>query len=324
MVPMIPLFVEKYTPQLLEEFNLYTPMLNSLHTLLATSYLNLLLVGNMGTGKTTILNAIIRKYYSGISENQYKHNILYINNLHDQGINYYRSEVKTFCQTSSAIKHKKKIVVLDDIDIINEQSQQVFRNCIDKYSHNVCFMASCSNNQKVIDSIQSRLTLMKLPSITTAFMYPIFNNIVKKENIRITKEATDFIVSISNNTIKILVNYAEKCKLVNKLVDYELALKLCSDIDLRTFDTYTEHVKQNELKEAIMVLYTIVDNGYSVMDILDNYFIFVKSTHLLSETQKYQIVPFICKYITTFHDVHENDIELPLFTNNLIQALTTK
>ena len=30
----------------------------------------------------------------------------------------------------------------DDVDIINEQSQQVFRNCIDKYSHNVNFIAS--------------------------------------------------------------------------------------------------------------------------------------------------------------------------------------
>ena len=48
------------------------------------------------------------------------------------------------------IKNKKKIVVLDDIDIINEQSQQVFRNCIDKFSHNVHFISSCSNTQKVI------------------------------------------------------------------------------------------------------------------------------------------------------------------------------
>jgi DNA polymerase III delta prime subunit len=50
--------------------------------------------------------------------------------------------VKTFCQTCSVIKGKKKIIVLDDIDLINEQSQQVFRNCIDKFSHNVNFISS--------------------------------------------------------------------------------------------------------------------------------------------------------------------------------------
>ena len=88
--------------------------------------------------------------------------MLYINSLKEQGIQYYRNEVKTFCQTASSVNGKKKFIVLDDIDLINDQSQQVFRNCIDKYSHNVHFLSSCSNIQKVIDSIQSRCTIVKI------------------------------------------------------------------------------------------------------------------------------------------------------------------
>lgn len=57
------------------------------------------------------------------------------------------------------------------------------------------------------------------------------------------------------------------------------------------------------------------------MDILDNYFLFVKSTIILSETEKYDIIPFICKYITIFHNIHEDEIELSLFTNNLINII---
>ena len=57
------------------------------------------------------------------------------------------------------------------------------------------------------------------------------------------------------------------------------------------------------------------------MDILDNYFMFLKNTDKLSENDKYKVVPFICKYITAFHEIHENDIELPLFTNNIISIL---
>jgi len=53
-------------------------------------------------------------------------NVLYINNLHEQGISYYRSEVKTFCQTPSSVSGKKKFIVLDDIDIINEQVNKYF------------------------------------------------------------------------------------------------------------------------------------------------------------------------------------------------------
>jgi hypothetical protein len=58
------------------------------------------------------------------------------------------------------------------------------------------------------------------------------------------------------------------------------------------------------------------------MDVLDNYFIFVKNTDILNEEQKYKIIPFICKYISVFHNIHEDEIELSLFTNNLINILS--
>jgi hypothetical protein len=57
------------------------------------------------------------------------------------------------------------------------------------------------------------------------------------------------------------------------------------------------------------------------MDILDNYFLFVKTTTILNEEEKYKIIPYICKYITIFHNIHEDEIELALFTNNLVQLL---
>ena len=47
-------------------------------------------------------------------------NVLHINSLKEQGIHYYRNEVKIFCQTASSFINKKKIVVLDDLDLINE------------------------------------------------------------------------------------------------------------------------------------------------------------------------------------------------------------
>ena len=35
-----------------------------------------------------------------------------INNLKEQGIQYYRTEVKTFCQTPSSISGKKKFIII--------------------------------------------------------------------------------------------------------------------------------------------------------------------------------------------------------------------
>jgi DNA polymerase III delta prime subunit len=315
------LFINKYQPLYFKDFGENNEVIKILKTLILIDDINILLIGDMASGKTSILNALIKEYYSGFSLKDYEDNILYINSLKEQGINYYRTDVKTFCQTCSNIKGKKKFVVLDDIDFINEQSQQVFRNCIDKFSHNVNFISSCSNNQKVIESLQSRFTIIKIKPLQRDNIYNIINNIKHNENIIIDDDAQEFIVNISNNTVKILINYMEKFKLLNEKITLNLAIQLCSNISFITFEEYTNLILNNELVSAIKIIYDIFEKGYSVMDIFDNYFIFIKSTNVLTEEQKYKIIPYLCKYITIFHNIHEDEIELSLFTNNLIKIL---
>ena len=316
------LFLNKYQPFFFKDFETEPEMLEILNTLISMNNLNVLFIGDIGSGKTAFLNAVIREYYKDLEPTDYLDNILHINSLKEQGINYYRNDVKTFCQTCSSVKGKKKIIVLDDIDFINEQSQQVFRNCIDKYSHNVHFISSCSNSQKVIESLQSRLIIIKIKPLQRSNLIKIMRKITQLEQIEITDDAEDFILNVCNNTAKILINYIEKFKLLNEPITLELASNVCSNISLSTFEEYTQFLKDGQLKDAIKLLYNIYDKGYSVMDILDNYFVFVKITKLLSEEQKYNIIPFICKYITVFHNIHEDEIELALFSNNLQQILS--
>ena len=313
------LFIDKFQPIYFSDFEIDPKIIEIFKTLINMDNLNILLIGDMASGKTSLLNAIIKEYYEGNSPKQYEENVLYINSLKEQGINYYRSDVKTFCQTCSSIKNKKKFVVLDDIDIINEQSQQVFRNCIDKFSHNVHFIASCNNTQKVIESLQSRFIIIKIKPLKRENLYKILLKIKNSENIEMDSKAEDFILDISNSAAKILLNYMEKFKLLNQKITYELAVQLCTNISFLTFEEYNNLLKNNKLDEAIKLIYQIYDKGYSVMDILDSYFLFIKNTKNITEDQKYNLIPFICKYITIFHNIHEDEIELALFTNNLIK-----
>jgi DNA polymerase III delta prime subunit len=316
------LFIHKYQPIYFNDFGIDEEIIQLFKTLILMENLNILLIGDIASGKTSLLNALIKEYYVGYSSKEYEENVLYINNLKEQGINYYRTDVKTFCQTCSNIKNKKKIIVLDDIDLINEQSQQVFRNCIDKFSHNVHFISSCSNIQKVIESLQSRLTIIKIKPLKRENLIELINKIKTNENINIDADAEEFIINISNKTAKILINYMEKFKLLNEDITLNLAVKLCSNISFFSFEEYTKLIKNKNLEQAIQLIYEIYDKGYSVMDILDNYFFYVKNTTILNEKEKYDVIPYICKYITVFHNIHEDEIELALFTNNLIEILS--
>ena len=126
-----------------------------------------------------------------------------------------------------------------------------------------------------------------------------------------------FLLNISSNSIRILINHLEKIYIYGKPVDIDLTNRLCSNISFVQFEKYVDLLRQANILGAVAILYEIHDYGYSVIDILDYFFTFIKYTDKISETEKYNIIPVLCKYITIFHKVHEDIIELAFFTNNL-------
>ena len=98
------LILYKYQPKHISEFDHDDQTLRFIKAMIEIDNLNILLFGDAGTGKTTLLKAIVKEYYNS---NIIKDNILYINNLNEQGISYYRNEMKIFCQSGSLIKNKK-------------------------------------------------------------------------------------------------------------------------------------------------------------------------------------------------------------------------
>lgn len=312
------LFNIKYQPKKIDDFELNNQMKDLFKNLIVMNNLSLMLIGNSGSGKSTLINVLINEYYKDINEDNKNSNIMIINTLKEQGIQYYRNEVKTFCQIPCSIKKKKKIIILDDIDLINEQSQQVFRNCMDKYIHNVHFICSCSNTQKVIESIQSRIITIKLNSFSKDNLKKIITKIKINENIKITNDAEETLLTISNNSIRILINYMEKFKLINQEITRDKVEKLCTNINFHDFTMYITLCKNKNLKEALKIIMNIYDSGFSVIDILDNLFVFIKQNNDLLEVHKYELIKLLCKYITIFHNIHEDEIELCLLTNNIV------
>jgi DNA polymerase III delta prime subunit len=315
-------FILKYKPYFIRDFYLEPAHITVLNALKELDDLNLLIVGNACSGKTSLIYAIIREYY-GMNETAVfpEHNIMFINNLKEQGIQFFRTEMKTFCQSSSNIPGKKKIIVVDDIDTINEQSQQVFRNYIDKYSKNIHFISVCSNIQKVNESLQSRLHILKINQVNRANLETTMAKIVEKEGLIIDQDAKEFILNISDNSIRVLINHLEKIYILGQPVNMDLVHKLCSNISYVQFDNYIGKLRSRDLNGAIKILYEIYDYGYSVIDILDYFFTYVKFTNNLQEVEKYRVLPFLCKYITIFHKVHEDVIELAFFTNSLMASV---
>ena len=318
-------FISKYKPYFIDNFYGNEHLISILKSLMEIDDINILVTGPTNSGKTSLLYAVIREYYDLKKNDSFpENNIMFINSLKEQGINYYRNEMKSFSQSKCSIYGKKKLIIVDDLDLINEQCQQVFRNHIDKYKANVHFISVCSNVHKVIESLQSRLHILKMISPDIATVQTIMNNIILKENLHISDEAREYLLSFSKYSIREILSHLEKISILStnhELIDIEKCKNIISNISHKQFENYIENIKANKLQDAIDILYYIYDYGYSVIDILDMFFSFVKTTQYLDEERKYKILPVLCKYITYFHSLHEDVVEIVIFTQEIYDII---
>ena len=60
-------FIYKYQPLYLEDFEINKKLLDLIKTLIQMDNLNILFVGNSGSGKSSIISALLREYYHDIN-----------------------------------------------------------------------------------------------------------------------------------------------------------------------------------------------------------------------------------------------------------------
>ena len=75
------LFIHKYQPLFFNDYSTDNQLIEILKTLIFIDNLNILFIGDIASGKTSLLNTLIREYYVGYVPKDYEENFLYINSL---------------------------------------------------------------------------------------------------------------------------------------------------------------------------------------------------------------------------------------------------
>lgn len=315
---MVDCFLNKYSPKIFKDFSLDN------YSILNNCDVNILINGTYSTGKTTLLFKFIQNYFNNSTNIYDDPNILFINNLKDQGIQFCRNNVKTFCQTASSTLNKKKIIAIDDIDEFSDVSQQVIANCLNKYGNNVICIASCINTLKVFNGLKSRMIFITIYSPTYDKLLDITNTVITNENIDIDSDLIPLLIHSSNSSYKILLNTLQKIKIFNSKVDKNNIYELITSINFKNFNLYIQHIQNSNLIKAIDILDNISNSGVSVIDILFEFFYFIKNSNTeLDDMLKYNIIQIISKYIIIFNNLHEDTIELSFFTNELFNLFNS-
>ena len=143
------------------------------------------------------------------------------------------------------------------------------------------------------------------------------------------EESTGMVIKIKDkNDSNILICDSDKLLIKNDEEEKENKekekkknelLKMCEQV----MDMY--NLEMNKIKKMELNLLTIDDKINKLVK-KKREKIFENITRTKNEYEtwkkiKYNIIPYICKYITIFNNIHEDEIELALFTNNLIKII---
>lgn len=320
------LLINKYKPKTIDEFSLNENNKCILKNYIKNNYFNLIFEGESGCGKSSLINILINYYYNN-NKNLINNNVCYITLLKDQGINYYKNDVKIFIN-NCVNNNFKKFIVIEDIELFSEVIQMHFLELIKNYKHTIYFIVSTSNILKINNNFPDLLDIINFLSIDYNYLLNIADNILVKENINIDASIKNYLIILANNSINNLINNIEKIILLynnfESLTDVK-ELDIESNIVINYYDELIDYCISNNKKESINFMLDLIDKGYSIIDILENFLYYIKNVNKnISEENKYLIIKLIINYINNYFTIEEDNIEIIFFTHHLYELLSIK
>ncbi len=241
-------WTEKYRPDDLDNI-IIEPIIKNLFDNMIDKQLfpNLLFYGQPGTGKTTTIMCLIKKYQEKYN---YKNNVIHLNASDDRGIEVIRNQLYSFVNSKGLYNNELKFVILDEVDSMTKQAQQSLLNLIIK--PNVRFCLICNYISKLIQPLRDYLLLITF-YINHNEINKYINMIVENEKININNEIIEDIKYNYYPDMRSIVN----CLQIYKSYPYEIIKKNmivnnCKNYELKNIITYS---KNNCLKEYLIKLF---------------------------------------------------------------------
>ncbi len=244
---------EKYRPKTFEEIYGQEENIKIVKSVLDSKRTeNFLFWGPPGTGKTS--TAFVMAKYKDYEFSDF-------NASDDRGIDFIRDTIKQMSRTYAMGGASKKIIFLDEADMLTEPAQQGLRRIIEDYGNNNMFVFSVNDPTKIVDAILSRCVVLKFDKISKESMLKIAQNVIQTEGIKIDDEKLNKIIVNSKGSAR---------NLINAIVMYATGGTVIENGMSVDIDNYLKFVKEGEYFKALKVIK--YDNFVKVAEQLVEYF----------------------------------------------------
>ncbi len=248
---------------------------------------HLLFAGMHGTGKTTSFLALAKDFYG----DNWRSNVLELNASDERGISVVRNEIKDFARTKAIGDVPFKMIFLDEADALTREAQQALRRTMEDYTNTVRFCLSCNYSSKILGPIQSRCAVFRFKPLPKKVISKLISKIAKKEKIKISKDALEFVYQASEGDCRKAKNILQSCAATSsdiRVKEVEAVVAFAEPEEIATVISAALSGNFNAARNALGNV--LVKYGLSGMDVIRQIQRYLWNANSIDEKLKVQLI----------------------------------